>query len=99
MMTCGFPFCSMILHGFSVYVDDNSPDSSLRRSCSLSDLSMHMPVNPKRKIEQGKFRLQNDLHGKACWRVKKNLGGNLYGKLNLVLLLAGFSHLTILKIC
>ncbi|XP_074041740.1 WD repeat domain 62 isoform X2 [Leptinotarsa decemlineata] len=33
-----------------VYVDESSPDSSLRRSCSLSDLSM--PLVPKRKIEQ-----------------------------------------------
>ncbi|KAJ8956105.1 hypothetical protein NQ318_016559 [Aromia moschata] len=37
-----------------VYLDESSPDSSLRRSCSLSDLSMQMPVVPKRKIDQGK---------------------------------------------
>ncbi|KAJ8969563.1 hypothetical protein NQ314_001684 [Rhamnusium bicolor] len=35
-----------------VYLDESSPDSSLRRSCSLSDLSMQMPVVPKRKIDQ-----------------------------------------------
>lgn len=35
-----------------VYLDESSPDSSLRRSCSLSDLSMQIPVVPKRKIDQ-----------------------------------------------
>ncbi|CAH1118398.1 unnamed protein product [Phaedon cochleariae] len=35
-----------------VYLDESSPDSSLRRSCSLSDLSVQMPVVPKRKIDQ-----------------------------------------------
>ncbi|CAH1107787.1 unnamed protein product, partial [Psylliodes chrysocephalus] len=35
-----------------VYLDESSPDSSLRRSCSLSDLSMQTSSVPKRKIEQ-----------------------------------------------
>ncbi|XP_060533650.1 mitogen-activated protein kinase-binding protein 1 isoform X2 [Cylas formicarius] len=35
-----------------VHVEDSSPDSSLRRSCSLSDLSMQAPLISKRKIEQ-----------------------------------------------
>ncbi|XP_044261628.1 mitogen-activated protein kinase-binding protein 1 isoform X1 [Tribolium madens] len=34
-----------------VYVHESSPDSSLRRSCSLSDLSMQKPVVNKNKIE------------------------------------------------
>ncbi|KAJ8981871.1 hypothetical protein NQ317_008218 [Molorchus minor] len=37
-----------------VYLDESSPDSSLRRSCSLSDLSMQLPAVSKRKIDQGK---------------------------------------------
>lgn len=41
---------------FAVHLDSDSPDTSLRRSCSLSDLSMpNAVVQPKRKIEQGKF--------------------------------------------
>ncbi|XP_072381663.1 mitogen-activated protein kinase-binding protein 1 isoform X2 [Diabrotica undecimpunctata] len=35
-----------------VYLDESSPDSSLRRSCSLSDLSIQTSAIPKRKIEQ-----------------------------------------------
>ncbi|KAK9754178.1 hypothetical protein QE152_g1546 [Popillia japonica] len=36
-----------------VHLDSDSPDTSLRRSCSLSDLSMpNAVVQPKRKIEQ-----------------------------------------------
>ncbi|RZC39841.1 hypothetical protein BDFB_009566, partial [Asbolus verrucosus] len=38
--------------GAEVYLDESSPDSSLRRSCSLSDLSMQKPVVSKSKIEQ-----------------------------------------------
>ncbi|XP_045468500.1 mitogen-activated protein kinase-binding protein 1 isoform X2 [Harmonia axyridis] len=33
------------------YLDESSPDSSLRRSCSLSDLSMQKATNYKRKNE------------------------------------------------
>lgn len=47
-------FVYSLLHVFTVYLDESSPDSSLRRSCSLSDLSMQMPVVSKRKVEQGK---------------------------------------------
>lgn len=41
----------------AVYLDESSPDTSLRRSCSLSDLSMQQPVVRKNKMEQGKAQL------------------------------------------
>ncbi|CAG9861239.1 unnamed protein product [Phyllotreta striolata] len=39
-----------------VYLDESSPDSSLRRSCSLSDLSMQTSTVHKRKPEQVVFK-------------------------------------------
>lgn len=40
---------------FAVSLDSDSAETNLRRSCSLSDLSMpNAIIQPKRKIEQGK---------------------------------------------
>ncbi|XP_056630117.1 mitogen-activated protein kinase-binding protein 1 isoform X3 [Diorhabda sublineata] len=57
-----------------VYLDESSPDSSLRRSCSLSDLSLQSSV-PKRKIEQvsGKKTASNNVSRNNSRYVKNNL--------------------------
>ncbi|CAH1956634.1 unnamed protein product [Acanthoscelides obtectus] len=54
-----------------VYMEESSPDSSLRRSCSLSDLSMQMPVNPKRKVEQVSGKKNNAI-SRSNSRYNKN---------------------------
>ncbi|XP_017782013.1 PREDICTED: WD repeat-containing protein 62 isoform X2 [Nicrophorus vespilloides] len=36
----------------TVRIDDDSPENSLRRACSLSDLTVQGPIVPKRKVDQ-----------------------------------------------
>lgn len=50
-------FSRVLCMVFSVYVDDDErEDSSLRRSCSLVDLSMPSAVLPNRKLDNGKTK-------------------------------------------
>ncbi|VEN46369.1 unnamed protein product [Callosobruchus maculatus] len=55
-----------------VYMEESSPDSSLRRSCSLSDLSMQMPVNPKRKVDQVSGKKNNTVSRSNSRYAKNN---------------------------
>jgi hypothetical protein len=55
-----------------VYLDESSPDSSLRRSCSLSDLSMQKPVASKNKIDQVSGKKSSASASRSGSRYAKN---------------------------